>query len=193
MTLPYSFCLFSIQSRVNVATRQPLILASHLSRALQYPLFLSYMEFAMKAMVLLVLLAAWTFGPPGHAQPLTQKLYILSNLDRSFLQEFIVPKIMNSLEQILGNTYKCQNVQIHAAVAGRGADSEVFFNLRANCPPSVRNLIIGIRGFRNAPQIQGRTALQGFQPAQITKNSIGINIVMTQQSGLKNQHPIPLW
>lgn len=147
----------------------------------------------MKVMVLLAFLVAWTMGPPGHAQPLSQKFYILSNLDRSFLQEFIVPKIMDSLERVLGNTYKCQNVQIHAAVAGRGGDSEVFFNLSANCPPSVRNLIIGIRGFRNASRIQNRTATQGFQSAQIKKNSIGINIVIAQESGLRRQHPISLW
>ncbi len=174
-------------------TRQPLILATHLLRALKHPLSLSYMEFAMKAMVLLVLLAAWTFGPLGHAQPLTQKLYILSNLDRSFLQEFIVPKIMDSLELVLGNTYKCQNVQIHAAVAGRGADSEAVFNLNANCPPSVKNLIIGIRGFRNAPQIQSSSATQGFQSAQIKRNSVGINIVITQEFGVRRQHPIHIW
>jgi hypothetical protein len=147
----------------------------------------------MKVMVLLVFLAAWTLGPLGQAQPLTQNFYILSNLDRSFLQEFIVPKIMDSLEQVLGNTYKCQNVQIHAAVAGRGPDSDVFFNLRANCPPPVSNLMIGIRGFRNTPKTQTRTATQGVQSAQIRKNSIGINIVIAQQSGLKRQHPIPLW
>ncbi|MBK7842081.1 MAG: hypothetical protein IPJ71_00080 [Bdellovibrionales bacterium] len=147
----------------------------------------------MKLMVLLVFLVSWTMGPRGHAQPLTQKFYILSNLDRSFLQEFIVPKIMASLEQVLGITYKCQNVQIHAAVAGRGSDSEVFFNLRADCPPSVSNFMIGIRGFRNTPKIQNRTTYQGFQSAQIKKNSIGINIVMTPRSGLKRQHPIPLW
>ncbi len=172
-------------------TRQPLILATHLLRAFQYPL--SYLEFSMKVMVLLVFLIAWTLGPLGHAQPLTQKFYILSNLDRSFLQEFIVPKIMASLEQVLGNTYKCQNVQIHAAVAGRGSDSEVFFNLRANCPPSVSNFMIGIRGFRNTPKIQSRTATQGVQSAQIRKNSMGINIVIAEPSGLKRQHPIPLW
>lgn len=156
----------------------------------------------MKVTVPILFLVSWEIGSLGHAQALTQKFYILSNLDRGFLQEFIVPKMMDSLEQILRNTYKCQNVQIHASVAGRAGDSDVYFNLRANCPPSVRNVIVGVRGFRTAPQgqdsnpareAQSSQSGQLAQSSQLKKNSIGINIVITQGSEVKRHHPISLW